>query len=315
MNKKDSQKLREKEFDPNLDKETVKKIMTPMNDFIFKKLFGTVGKEKLIKDFLEAILDIKIKEVELGLETILIADEINEKTGVLDVRVKLEDGTDIDVEIQNSENSFIIKRSHFYASRMYGKQLNAGIDYGDLKKVIVIFITNFDVFPKLKEYHTRWLMTEQNNKEESLEEMELHFIEMPKFLSTKYDKKRKIDQWLLFLKYSHEEMIKEIMEENENLKEAKEELDKLQADKHMQYLAWLREKQILDSNSMRSDGIRVGREQGRAEGKIEGKIEKQKEIVKKMLKENFEVSVISKITGLSKQEIERIQIELDKDME
>ena len=56
------------------------------------------------------------------------------KTGILDVRLKLANATDIDVEIQNSENSFIIKRSHFYASRMYGKQLKAGIDYGNLKK-------------------------------------------------------------------------------------------------------------------------------------------------------------------------------------
>ena len=306
MNKKDSQKLKEKEFNPNLDKETVKKIMTPMNDFIFKKLFGTVGKEKLIKDFLEAILDIKIEEVELGLETILIADEIDEKAGILDVRVKLEDGTDIDVEIQNSVNSAIIKRSHFYASRMYGKQLNVGIDYGDLKKVIVIFITNFDIFPKLKEYHTRWLMTEQSNKEEHFEEMELHFIEMPKFLSTKYDKKRKIDQWLLFLKYSHKEMMKEIMKENENIKEAKEELEKLQQDEHLQYLAWLREKYVLETNTMKNEGIRIGKEQGR----FEGKKENQKEIVKKMLRKGLEISLIEEITGLNKEEIEKIKEEL-----
>ena len=306
MNKKDSQKLKEKEFNPNLDKETVKKVMTPMNDFIFKKLFGTVGKEKLIKDFLEAILDIKIEEVELGLETILIADEIDEKAGILDVRVKLEDGTDIDVEIQNSVNSAIIKRSHFYASRMYGKQLNVGIDYGDLKKVIVIFITNFDIFPKLKEYHTRWLMTEQSNKEEHFEEMELHFIEMPKFLSTKYDKKRKIDQWLLFLKYSHKEMMKEIMKENENIKEAKEELEKLQQDEHLQYLAWLREKYVLETNTMKNEGIRIGKEQGR----FEGKKENQKEIVKKMLRKGLEISLIEEITGLNKEEIEKIKEEL-----
>ena len=158
---------KEKAIVSNFDEETVERIMTPMNDYIFKKLFGMLGKEKLIKDFLEAILEIKIEKAELGLETILMADEINEKTGVLDVRVKLEDGTDIDVEIQNSENSFIIKRSHFYASRMYGKQLNAGIDYGNLKKVIVIFITDFDVFSKLKEYHTKWLMTEQKIKKKA----------------------------------------------------------------------------------------------------------------------------------------------------
>ena len=52
--------------------ETVERIMTPKNDIIFKKLFGTVGREKMVKDFLEAILNIKIKSVELGKETILL---------------------------------------------------------------------------------------------------------------------------------------------------------------------------------------------------------------------------------------------------
>ena len=60
--------------------ETVERFMTPKNDFVFKRLFGTVGREKMVKDFLEAILNIKIKLVEIGKETILLADEIDEKT-------------------------------------------------------------------------------------------------------------------------------------------------------------------------------------------------------------------------------------------
>lgn len=101
MSKENSKNLKEKEKEivDSFTKEMVDRIMTPKNDFIFKRLFGTVGKEKLIKDFLEAILEIKIESVELGLETILTAEEIDEKTGILDVRVKLEDGTDIDLEI------------------------------------------------------------------------------------------------------------------------------------------------------------------------------------------------------------------------
>ena len=45
------------------DREEIMSSMTPKRDFIFKKLFGTVGKERLVKDFLEAILDIKIKSL------------------------------------------------------------------------------------------------------------------------------------------------------------------------------------------------------------------------------------------------------------
>ena len=310
MNKKDSQKLKEKEFNPNLDKETVKKIMTPMNDFIFKKLFGTVGKEKLIKDFLEAILDIKIETVELGLETILTADEINEKTGVLDVRVKLEDGTDIDVEIQNSENSFIIKRSHFYASRMYGKQLNAGIDYGDLKKVIVIFITNFDVFPKLKEYHTRWLMTEQNNKEESLEEMELHFIEMPKFRKKNPNAETKLEQWLWMID-GREEKVEMAEKQNKEVKKAIETLYNISIDpqerERYESIIQAEFNRKVSEHNFYKEGLEKGRKRGKREGIKEGQKKNKIIIAKKLLNLNMNIEQIREITELTYEEIKEIQ--------
>lgn len=190
--------------------------MTPRNDLVFKKLFGSVGKENIVKYFLEAILDIKIKSLELGNETILLPEEIDERAGVLDVKATLENGTIID-------------------------------------------------------------------------------IEMPKFLASKYNKKRKIDQWLLFLDYSRKELLREIMEENENIKAAEEDLKKIQDDKHAQYLAWLREKYILETNTSRVEGIE----------------EAKKEIVIKMLKENFEISMISRISGLSEEEIEKIKGEME----
>ena len=42
-----------------------KEDLSPKNDVIFKRLFGNTNKEELLKDFLEGILDIKIKSVEL----------------------------------------------------------------------------------------------------------------------------------------------------------------------------------------------------------------------------------------------------------
>ena len=248
-----------------LDCETVERIMNPRNDLIFKRLFGAVGREDIIKDFLEAILDVKIEEIVLGEETTLLADEFNEKASVLDVKVKLADGTQVDIEMQNTQSQFIVKRSHYYASKMYTSQLRAGKDYKELKKVIVIFITNFNIFNKIIEYHTIWRMTEKNNQDELFNEMELHYIEMPKFLESKFDKKRKIDQWLLFIDYTRKELLKEIMEENENIKNAAEDLEKIKKYEHEQYLAWAREVYLMD--------IEAYKETARLEGAAEVKAE------------------------------------------
>ena len=46
---------------------------------------------------------------------------------------------------------------------------------------------------------------------------------------------------------------------------------------------------------------------GKKEGKIEGKLEEKIKIVTNMLKEKFNVEMIQKITGVDKEEIEKIE--------
>ena len=309
------------------NQEEIMARMTPKRDFIFKKLFGTVGKERLVKDFLEAILDIKIQALTLGQETTILPEKEIGKTSVLDVKVTLEDGSMVDIEMQRAENEFIVERAHFYATRMYNNQLKRGQDYGALNKVIVIFITDFNMFDRIKEYHTQWIMTEKQNVKEKFDEIELHFIELPKFLASKFDKKRKLDQWLLFIDYSQKEMLKIIMEENEVVKEADEELRKLQMDEYMQELE-IREilneverrhnEKIRNEKAMKAgmaEGIARGLEEGRArgiaegkaEGKVEGREEEKVESAKRMLRKNMDIETIMEITELSKEEIEKIK--------
>ncbi|NFF60599.1 hypothetical protein FDB08_12840, partial [Clostridium botulinum] len=70
--------------------------LKPLNDFIFKKLFG----ENEVKDnliaFLNAVLDRKDRDRLVTLEIVdnkeLTRDLINDKTAILDVRAKTENG-------------------------------------------------------------------------------------------------------------------------------------------------------------------------------------------------------------------------------
>lgn len=306
MKNKNKSNQEEQRIIKGLSQEELKKILTPKNDVIFKRLFGSKGKEKVLKSFLEAILEIKIEKVEIEAETLMLPEEIDEKVGILDLLVTLEDGTKVDIEMQNSSNINIIKRSHFYASRLYDKELKIGEKYRILNKVIIVFITNFKMFKDIEDYHTKWKMTEINNKEKVLDEIELQYIELPKFKEKKYNTKLKKDQWLLFLDYENKEVLKEIMEENEEIKEQEEEMEKIKKDKHQQYLAWLRLKYDLDMNSARADGVEDGIKEGIEKGIEKGKKELQKEIVIKMLEENISIEQIKKITNLSQKEIDKI---------
>ena len=97
------------------------------------------------------------------------------------------------------------------------------------------------------------------------------------------------------------------MEENENLKEAVEKLDRISEDEKMQRIIELREKAIRDEHAIYDKGLDDGIEKGIQKGKEKGAREKQIEIAKSMLKENMDIEIIIKITGLTKEEIEKLK--------
>ncbi|KZL89738.1 PD-(D/E)XK nuclease family transposase [Clostridium magnum DSM 2767] len=73
-----------------------------------------------------------------------IVNAVDDKTGILDVRVKTEDGTHINVEIQLLNQYNMVERTLFYWSRLSNSQLKKGQNYRNLKRTITINILNFD---------------------------------------------------------------------------------------------------------------------------------------------------------------------------
>ena len=105
------------------------------------------------------------------------------------------------------------------------------------------------------------------------------------------------------------------MDKNEAIKEAKKVYDELMADEHERTLIKLREKYIRDYNTIKEDGYNngynygrdAGLTQGLTQGKELGAKTEKLEIAKKMLKENVDVDFIVKMTGLSKEKLEKLK--------
>ena len=71
--------------------------LTLRNDYLFKRLLGAEENKVCLQDFLECVLDIEagtITDLEL-LDKELAKDVVTDKTGILDVKVRLKDGTSI----------------------------------------------------------------------------------------------------------------------------------------------------------------------------------------------------------------------------
>ena len=275
------------------------------DDYIFKRVFAYKGNESVLKDFLEALLKIEIKGIKITNPEI-IPYEKGEKRGLLDIKAEINDGTMLDVEMQMKNERNTEERATEYMGKMISEQLQVGEDYQNLKKSIVIFITNYN-FLKRNSYHSVGRMKFDKTIEDEYVNMgydeedelaskyiEVHYIELPKFKKKELSKFTKLDQWMcIFTQNKEGIMLAE--KENKEIKRAINTLDFLSKDP--------KERERHNSIIMAEYNRLVSEHNFFEDGKKEGKIE----IAKKMLKEKVPIEMIEKFTELSKEEIEKIK--------
>ena len=291
------------------DEKNKVKLLSPKLDVVFQALFGEVGNERITKEFLEAILEKKIKEVDLSGNIVLRRENIEDKMGVLDVLAKINDNEYVNIEMQVADKDNLLERILYYWARVYTRNIKKSEDYIELKKTIEILIVDFEI-KKLKEleYHSKWKIIEEKNRKLILtDDLEIHIIETDKIkkLSEK-EKDKELVKWIYFLEEPNGERVKEYMKTDKGIKEAKGKLEVMSEDERMQILADLRLKAIMDEKAIKRLGYKEGKSEGKIEGKIEGKKEKTIEIAKKMKERDIDIITIKDITGLTEEEIKKL---------
>ena len=93
------------------------------------------------------------------------------------------------------------------------------------------------------------------------------------------------------------------MENNEDIKNAKQELDKISQDDILRRMALKAELERMDQKQLNYEARRDGRLEGIEEGLKEGEKAGILKTAKKMLEEDIPLETIMKVTGLSKEEI------------
>ena len=281
----------------------IEELLDPKIDYVFKRIFGHKGNEEITKSFLDAITKEKVTDIELDCNTITEKEILDEKVGILDIKAKINNNINCDIEMQLVDKKNIEKRILFYFSKMYTGSIRKGEDYKELKKGIVILITNHNIkkLRKIKKYITKWNIREEDNPKVILtEDLEFYILELDKV--RKESDESRLNKWLNFIKNPME--VSKM--EDEGIRRAREELEKISKDEHERYLAELRQKHIMDTNAVREAGYDDGLEKGLKEGREEGIKEEKKHIAKNMKEEGIDTDTISKVTELTKEEIEKL---------
>ena len=275
-------------------------LLNLTKDLVFQELFGKQKNKDITAHLLSLILKREIKNIDLDVNKRMLGNRENSKTGRLDIRAKFNDGEDCNIELQVEPYPYMDKRMLEYWGSMYDAKINSGDSYKVLKPTISILIADYKItnLKHISKYHTIWNLREKEFTDTVLtNDIEMHILEIPKINDNEMLKDELV-QWLRFIKEPENKGVEKFMEENKYLKQARKELEHLSGDPDF--------KRLLESRAGFLRDVDAKMYVAREEGKEEGKKENQLEIAKKMKEENMDIEQISRITNLTREEIEKL---------
>ncbi len=232
-------------------------LMKPKIDFAFKEIMRN---DNARIGFLSAILKINPLHIK---ETIILNTDLskvheNDKQGILDVRILMNNLVEIDIEIQLAEFKEWASRSLFYLAKMYTEQIKKGQDYDILKKCVSISILDFTLFHDTEEFYSCFHLLEDTRHSLYTDKLEFHVLELSKLPPELQENSNDILLWAKFIKAERKEDFEMLASRNQYINSAYEQLQIISQDdkKRMEYEA--REKAIRDYNYLMNSARKEG---------------------------------------------------------
>jgi predicted transposase/invertase (TIGR01784 family) len=189
------------------------KYLDPTNDFAFRKIFGAEKNKDILIHFLNGMLVFKGKDPIIDvtfLKTIQDPEIAHKKTSVVDILCRDNKGNQYIVEMQVANSKGFEKRAQYYAAKAYVSQAHQGGKYENLKEIIFLAITNFDMFPKKKGWKSDHVILDKDSYDHDLKDFSFTFIELPKFHKDIDHLTNITEKWCYFFKHAKETSEKDL---------------------------------------------------------------------------------------------------------
>ncbi|MCK5102164.1 MAG: Rpn family recombination-promoting nuclease/putative transposase [Cyclobacteriaceae bacterium] len=316
------------------------RYIDPTTDFGFKKLFGEETNKDLLMSFLEDVL-----ELEKPLKNVTFLDKEQlppspvERRGVYDIFCENQDGSRFIVEMQKSRITFMKDRMIYYSTFPISDQAQRGKKITIVQGGKKIKIWSYELMPvyciavlgfsmNIDEVCIKRASLRRDDKPDEIFSDKLHYItiELPLFNENKpeYALDKHLNKWLYYLKelpsfehipalFKDDIVFKKAFklaelanlspvdrrEYNRSLKKERDRCAELEAAQQEGEEIGIKKGEEIGIKKGEEIGIKKGEKIGIKKGKIK--------IAKMMLKENIEISLIAKMTGLTEKEIKELK--------
>ena len=281
------------------------KYINPFTDFGFKWLFGTEKHKHLLISFLNDLLDIEAKIVNIEYRNLeKLGLSIIDRKAIFDIFCTDENGDYFIVELQRSRQRYFKDRSIYYTSFPIQEQAQRGDWDYRLNRVYFVGILEFNIDDD-EGYIKKVSLYDEYTKEKFYDKLTYYYIEMPKFKKSEEELSNHLEYWLYVINnMAHLTDIPQKLKDDKLIKEFFDVAKFLNLSKEEQFLYQQDLKARLDYVNVLNYAKENAREEGLKEGLQEGFNEGIISTAKKMIQSKIDFNIISKVTGLS---IERIK--------
>jgi len=284
-------------------------ILPPSDDRVFKLILTSPEAKPALMDLISAILKRPVTDV-LVRNNELPAGDTQEKAERLDVNCRIDDGSQVDLEMQasrieegsNGEHSNLKGKSIYYLCDLHSSQQSKGIPYDKLVRTYQVTFCSYTVFASRKEYVNTFSLRHDKDNELLSNAIGVIYVELSKL--NEIQKKpvndlTDLEKWAEFLEYadipSQRERVNKIIESKEALQMAGELLMSISQDEKERAVFRSRKMYQTDMDS----NLATAMDRGRREGRLD--------IARNMMKRNRPIDEIIEDTGLTREEVENLR--------
>ena len=203
------------------------------SNYVLRKVLNTETGLEILKDFIESILNISIKDIELNsyLEEKTKYLPKEENFGIADVRIRTNENEEMNIGIQFIDGMYIQTKMLMYYAQIHLNQLEYD-EKREFAKTITINLLDFKYFSS--QGYDKVIRIKSNEGNIKLEELEMYAIELPKFTIKNVNDMTKKEEWIAYLKECENKVLEKIKNNNKNIALLDELLEKYWLEEKME---------------------------------------------------------------------------------
>ena len=241
-----------------------------------------------------------------------------------DIRLETDSGDLFDVEMEKQPDRYFRNRCVLYITKLCDKSLDKGELYDKMRRVTMVSFAGENFLGDTESYHTEFSIRDKSGRSELSDRVRFHVIEIDKVDKSKaVSEMTALERVALYFRYANdpnsEELISQLIDSGEEaIILAENMFRELTADEIAYEKMLARQKFLWRYGSGLSaareqgleeglrEGIEKGLEQGLEAGIAQGEASGRAAVVKAMKAENIDIQTIIKVSGLTREEIEKL---------